>query len=277
MTRTDIGCIILIVTIDIGNTSVVIGEWRNNNLTSTHRFDTSRFKSDTGSRTADNCIHELFASRKSHVEGVIISSVVSKITNCFVNALKNITGINPIVIDKKIKESLITTDYDCSALGSDRVVAAIAALSNYEKPIVIIDLGTATTISVIDSFGNFIGGSIFPGIRLCHDALIHNTELPPISEIDNVKSAIGKSTIECINSGIIFGIAGMIDSMADRIRHELNADPSVIITGGNAGIILPYLKVQAVYDPNLILDGLKLAYDKLKPQTEQQHHPGPAT
>ncbi|MFR0951155.1 MAG: type III pantothenate kinase, partial [Ruminococcus callidus] len=147
-------------------------------------------------------------------------------------------------------------------LGSDRVADAVAALHEYQPPIVIIDMGTATTLSVIDAQRRHIGGMIAPGVGISMNALTEKTaQLPKIS-LDPPKRCIGSNTVECMKSGILYGAAGCIDGLLDRIEEELGETPTFLVTGGLSEFIIPHCRHKIVLDNLLLLKGLQLIYQK---------------
>lgn len=152
-------------------------------------------------------------------------------------------------------------------LGSDLVVNAVAGLHYYGAPIIMIDMGTATTISVVDNRKNYIGGMILPGVRVSLDSLVNRTSQLPRISLEAPKKIIGKNTIDCMKSGIIMGQASCIDGMIERIWDELGYQAQVVATGGLAGCIVPYCKKKIVYDNELTLKGLEIIYRK---NTEQE-------
>ena len=147
-------------------------------------------------------------------------------------------------------------------LGSDLVVNAVAGLHYYGAPIIMIDMGTATTISVVDKKKNYIGGMILPGVKVSLDSLVNRTSQLPRISLDAPRKVIGKNTIDCMKSGIIMGQASCIDGMIERIWDELGYQAEVVATGGLAGCIVPYCKKKIVYDDELTLKGLEIIYRK---------------
>ena len=147
-------------------------------------------------------------------------------------------------------------------LGSDLVVDAVAAIAAYPKPIMIFDMGTATTLSVIDSKGNYLGGMIIPGISLALEALSSRTSQLPRIRLDTPKKLIGSNTIDCMKSGTIYGNASMLDGIIDRVEKELGESPTVVATGGLSRSIVPYCERKIICDDNLMLKGLFILYQK---------------
>ena len=147
-------------------------------------------------------------------------------------------------------------------VGSDMIVDAIAAINEHPCPLIVIDMGTATTISVIDHSGNYIGGIIYPGLKVSLDSLSHNTAQLPSISLDIPKKVIGKNTIDCMRSGIMYGNAGMLDGIIDRMEEELGTPATIIATGGMSRFIVPLCKHTIIYDEELLLKGLLTLYNK---------------
>jgi len=145
-------------------------------------------------------------------------------------------------------------------VGGDRIVAAVAANAKYKGPIIIADMGTATTLDVVDHDGNYIGGVILPGVKVALNSLVSNTAQLPRISFDVPKRAIGKNTIECMRNGIMLGNAAMLDGLIDRMTAELGEEATLIATGGMARFITPLCTHKITYDPDLLLRGLMILY-----------------
>ena len=147
-----------------------------------------------------------------------------------------------------------------SQTGADLVVGSVAALREHKAPLIVIDMGTATTIVVLDKDGAFIGGSISPGVKISLDALTDRTALLPGLQLDQPKKAIGRNTIDCMRSGIMLGNACMLDGMVERMEEELGYKTTVVATGGIAKFVLPLCKREMIYDKDLLVKGLAILY-----------------
>ena len=149
-----------------------------------------------------------------------------------------------------------------SQVGSDRIVIAVAALAEYDPPLTLLDLGTATTIEVVGQGSTYLGGCIIPGVRISMDALTSRTaQLPGIS-LDQPKRVIGKNTVDCMRSGIMYGTAAMLDGMLDRVEEELGFSTTVVATGGMAQFIVPLCRREIRLEKDLLLKGLNIIYQK---------------
>lgn len=254
----------MILAIDIGNTNIVLGiiEKSTGKILFTARTSTDRkYTADQYGVQFKNII-ELYNVNTENIKGCIISSVVPPVLNAVSGGVKRLTGLDSIIVGPGVKTGLNILMDNPAQLGSDLVVNAASAIEKFKPPIIIIDMGTATTISVVDEKKNYIGGCIMPGIKVSLDAISKNAaQLPGIS-LSEPKRTIGKNTIECMRSGIIYGNAAMIDGMVERIEEELNVKGTVVATGGIAGLVIPYCKKKIIHDEELLLRGLYTIYKK---------------
>ncbi|MHB1485873.1 MAG: type III pantothenate kinase [Saccharofermentanales bacterium] len=252
----------MILAIDVGNTNIVMGCVDRDKIYFVARLATNHMKTDVQYAVELKSILELNDFDCSRIDGSIISSVVPPLTNIIKQATLIITGKEPMIVLPGLKTGLNIKIDNPAQLGSDLVVGAVAAMAQYPKPSVIVDLGTATKFSVIDSKGIFLGGVIMPGVNISLDALTsHTAQLPRIS-LESPKIVIGTNTIDSMNSGIVYGTASMIDGMIARIEDEISMPVTVIATGGLAKFIVSHCKREIIYDPDLMLKGLYLIYSK---------------
>ncbi len=252
----------MILAIDMGNTNIVIGCIDHEKTYFVERLTTNRDK--TGTEYAINIknileIHNILPSR---IEGAILSSVVPPLNAPISSAVKKILGYHPMLVGAGIKTGMNILMDNPKTVGSDMIVDAVAAIHDFPCPIIVIDMGTATTLSVVDRNGNYIGGIILPGLRVSLDSLSSRTAQLPSISIDIPKNVIGKNTVDCMRSGIMYGNAGMIDSIIDRMEAELGETPSIVSTGGLSRFIIPLCRHHIVYDNALLLKGLLILYDK---------------
>lgn len=254
----------MFIAIDIGNTNIVIGIFHNDDLSFTTRIATDPLKTDDEYMLIINNILNLHQIPLDALEGGILSSVVPQLKTVLCSAVDKLIGKQLIVIGSGIKTGLNILIKDPSKLGSDLVVGAVAALSKYTTPIVLFDLGTATTVSVIDEAGSYRGGMIIPGLRVSVDALSANAAQLPSINIQTPEKLIGTDTVSSIQSGLIHGNAAMLDGLLERIETELKEPVTGVITGGLAHIVLPYCRKKLIHDENLLMDGLRILYTKNK-------------
>lgn len=254
----------MLLAIDIGNTNLVIGGIRDNQLLFKARIATDRLRtSDQYGVEIKNMI-EAFGHSISEIDDCIISSVVPPVFNSVKTGVIKVIGKQPMVVGPGLKTGLNIHMDVPSQVGSDRIVIAVAALAEYSAPLILMDLGTATTIEVVEPDNVYMGGIIFPGVRVSLDALTSRTaQLPGIS-LDQPKNVIGKNTVDCMRSGMMYGTAAMLDGLIDRIEEELGHSSTLIATGGLAQFITPLCKHQIILEKNLLLKGLNLIYKKNK-------------
>ncbi len=252
----------MILAIDIGNTNTVLGCFQDEEILFTERLSTDRTRTVTEYAVNIRIILELNEVKPEAVSGAILSSVVPQLTKPFCEAVKKTTGVEPLVIGPGIKTGLNIAIDNPAEVGSDLVVSAVAAISEHPVPIILFDLGTATTVSVIDKGKNYIGGMILPGIQVSLDALVSETSQLPRISLDAPKHLIGRNTDEAMKSGIIYGSAAILDGIADRIESELKERATVIATGGLSGFITPYCSHEILHDDDMILKGLMVIYGK---------------
>ena len=252
----------MILAIDIGNTNIVLGCIRNREILFTERLSTDHFKTDLEHAISIKNVLELHSINPREIEGAIIGSVVPPITSLIQSALFKITGCQAMIVGPGLKTGLNILMDNPAQVGSDLIVGAVAGIAEYPLPLILIDMGTATTICVIDSHKNYIGGMILPGIRVSLDSLTSRTSQLPRISLDPPKRLIGKNTIECMKSGVLYGNASCIDGMIDRIEKDLGQTATVVATGGLAGKIIPLCNHSIILDVELLLKGLLLIYEK---------------
>ena len=252
----------MILAIDMGNTNIVIG-----GIDSTQTYFVERITTDhvkTGLEYAVNIknILEIHDIDKSRVEGAIMSSEVPPLNAPISSAINKLFGFRPRLVGSGMKTGLNIIMDNPKTVGSDMIVDAVAVVKEYPLPAIVIDMGTATTMSVVDQKGNYIGGVIFPGLRVSLDSLSSKAAQLPSISLEIPKKVIGKNTIDCMRSGIMYGSAGMIDGIIDRMEAELGKTPSVIATGGLSRFVVPLCRHKIIYDEALLMKGLWILYEK---------------
>lgn len=252
----------MILAIDVGNTNVVVGCMEGSEIVCISRMATNATKTDSEYAILLKQILSFEGVDYTAFEGAIISSVVPPLTSTLKSAIKKLTGLDTMVVSAGLRTGLNIRLDNPAQLGSDLVVGAVAALHKYKPPIIAVDMGTASTISVIDGNANFLGGIISPGVALSLNALVSGTSQLPKISIEPPKNCIGTNTIECMKSGIVFGTAAMLDGLIDRIEAELGMEANIVATGGLSGCIVPYCRHKIDYDENLLLEGLFIVYHK---------------
>lgn len=246
----------MILAIDIGNTNITCGLFANDNLVKSFRLPTDI--SITANRYA-----EIFKAEigTSEIKGAVIGSVVDDITDRVIFAVKSTTKIEPIVLTYKSKMPITLSLKNNSELGSDRIANGIRAWNLFKKTVIVVDFGTATTFDIVNSKGEFIGGMISPGVKTQLKSLSDSTSLLDEFEPDDVDFVIGNCTKNAILSGVIRGIACMVDGMIEQTEFELGEKPILIATGGFSKIITKYMKRKFdLISPHLTLEGLNDLY-----------------
>lgn len=258
----------MILALDIGNTNIVIGCMEKDKAYFVERVSTNSSKTELEYVVDFKTLLDLYQIKMDNITGCIVASVVPPLNNIVTSALKKLLHVTPLLVGPGIKTGLNILMDNPGQLGSDLVVNAVAGLHYYGAPIIMIDMGTATTISVVDKNKNYIGGMILPGVRVSLDSLVNRTSQLPRISLEAPKKMIGKNTIDCMKSGVIMGQASCIDGMIERIRDELGYRAEVVATGGLAGCIVPYCREKIVYDNELTLKGLEIIYRKNTEQAE---------
>ena len=250
----------MILTIDIGNSNIVLGGVRDQEIVFEARLRTEPTKTSDQYCVDLKILMEVYGVSNKDIEGTIIASVVPQVLNSMRTAIQKLTGKVPLVVGPGLKTGLNILLENPGQTGADLVVADVAALREHKPPLIIIDMGTATTMSVLDKNGAHIGGCIIPGVKISMDALTDRTALLPGLQLDQPKKAIGRNTIDAMRSGIMMGTACMLDGMVERMEAELGCKTTVIATGGIAKFIVPMCKTPMIYDKDLIIKGLAALY-----------------
>ena len=250
----------MILAVDIGNSNIVIGGVEGDEI----RFE-ARLRTDATKTSDEYCIDlkmilEVYETRTKDLEGAIIASVVPQVLNSVKTAIKKLTGKDALVVGPGLKTGLNIKIENPAQTGADLVVGCVAALRQHKPPMIVIDMGTATTMIALDETGAFIGGCVAPGVKISMDALTGRTALLPGLQLDTPKKAIGRNTIDCMRSGIMIGSACMLDGMVQRMEEELGTKATVVVTGGIAKFIVPMCRTPMIYDKDLLIRGLVALY-----------------
>ena len=258
----------MILAIDMGNSNIVVGGIDSDRVYFEERLTTDRSRTNLEYAVYIKNILEIHGIDISRIEGTIISSVVPPLNNTITTAIKKITGKAPMLVGSGMKTGLNIIMDNPKTTGSDMIVDAVAASHEHPLPLVVIDMGTATTLSVVDQKGNYIGGVILPGLKVSLDSLSGKTAQLPYISLAVPEKTIGKNTIDCMRAGIIFGNVDMIDGILDRMAAELGNVPTVVATGGLARFITPLCRHRIIYDDALLLKGLLILYRKNTPDSK---------
>lgn len=252
----------MVIAVDIGNSNIVLGCFENNKIIFVERLSTNQNSTALEYTVLIKTILELNNLSDYNFQGGIISSVVPSVTQTVKEAVTRLTGKPVMIVGPGMETGLKIKLDNPSQLGSDRVADAVAASNLYPCPLIIVDMGTATTVSVIDRDKNFLGGMIIPGLKVSLDSLANRTSQLPKISLEAPKKIIGSNTVDCMKSGIIYSTASSIDGVITRIEEELGEKCTVISTGGLANKIIPFCKRNIIIDDQLLLKGLMIIYNK---------------
>ena len=252
----------MILAVDIGNTNIVLGCIDEGKILFEARMATDRLKTSDQYCVELKNLLSLYEVSPKNISGSIVSSVVPPVLNSIKTAIYKLTGGDCLVVGPGIKTGMNIRMDNPLEVGSDLIVASVAAIAEYGAPLLLVDMGTATTVTAVDESGAFIGGCICPGVKISMQALTDRTaQLPGIS-LDEPEHAIGKNTRDSMRSGIMFGAAAMIDGLLDRMEAEMGGNVKAIATGGLSKYIIPMCRRKLIYDRSLMLKGMWLIYQR---------------
>lgn len=252
----------MLLVIDVGNTNMVLGVYKDTELLDHWRISTDR------QRTTDEygvLIRELFYLndlRADDINAIIISSVVPPVVPTLERMCQRYFGLSPLLIGPGVKTGMDIRYDNPREVGADRIVNAVAAYEKYSGPVIIVDFGTATTFCAVDAKGVYLGGSICPGIGISTEALVQRTAKLPRIELKRTDSVICRNTIESMQAGVFYGFVGQVEGIVSRMRRELDMSARVVATGGLAVVIAPATKTIDVVEPMLTLEGLRIIYER---------------
>ena len=254
----------MLLALDVGNTNVTIGVYDGEELLFVSRMatDSARMEDQYAIELLD--ILGLHKVDREAITGAVLSSVVPKLTEYISAAVKRIFGFRPLVVSYESLEGLKISIRHPETTGPDLIAGYVAAKELYGCPCIVIDMGTATTITVIDKEGALLGGGIVPGVGISLDALTSRAALLSSISLDTPAHVIGRDTVECLQSGMVYGTASILDGFCDRIEEELGYPCRVVATGGLAGQVVRCCRRKVELSDTLLLDGLKLIYDREK-------------
>ena len=251
----------MLLAIDIGNTNVVLGVFEGERLRESWRIGTK------ASITADEyavIVKDLFAFSGidfGQIDGIIISTVVPPLLSIMTEMSRKYFKIEPLVVTSELKTGITLSYENPREIGADRIVNAAAAFRLYGGPLIIIDFGTATTFCAVTANGEYLGGAITPGVKISAEALYQRAAKLPRVELTRPRTIIGRDTVSAMQAGILYGYAGLVDGIVERMKKELSPDARVIATGGLAELVTPEAKSAIEVRPNLTLEGLRFIFD----------------
>ena len=252
----------MILTIDVGNTNVVLGCVENGEIKSILRLatNTNDLPNDYALKMRQS--FEFDGIDYRNFEGAILSSVVPQVNRAIRSAVRKLTGLECIIVGAGIKTGVNVKIDDPGTLAGDLITGTVGALALYEPPIIIVDMGTATTMVVVDGDGAYIGGAIIPGVNLSYEALSQGTSLLPNISIEAPRKCIASNTVDSMKSGAVFGTAAMIDGMVESMEEEMGQKATVVATGGLSRCVVQYCRHEIKLEPELLLKGLAILYQK---------------
>ncbi|HHY47938.1 MAG TPA: type III pantothenate kinase [Firmicutes bacterium] len=252
----------MLLVIDIGNTNTVMGVYDGKRLVTDWRISTDRQK------TADEyamLLRELLGSaglRTGDVDGIAISCVVPPVITAFEGMCAKYFKVIPMIVGPGTRTGMIIRYENPKEVGADRVVNAVAAYEQYGGPAIIVDFGTATTFCAISERGEYLGGVIAPGVGISSEALFQRAAKLPRVELIKPETVIGRNTVASMQSGIIYGFAGLVDAIVSRMKREMGREALVVATGGFAELIGTECREIDKIDPYLTLEGLRILYER---------------
>ena len=250
----------MILTIEIGNSTITLGGVEGDEVRFQCRINTDRVKTSDTYCIDLKTLFEIYGIGLETIEGVIIASVVPQVLNSVRTAIRKLLGKEPLVVGPGLKTGLDIRVENPGQTGAGLVAADVAALSEHQPPLIIIDMGTATTMTVLDPDGAHLGGCVCPGVKIGLAALTSKTSLQPGIQLESPREALGRNTADAMRSGIMYGTAAMLDGMIDRFQSETGWEFTILATGGLAKHIVPLCRHEILYDRHLIIKGLVKLY-----------------
>lgn len=247
----------MLLLVDVGNTNTVMGTWNGSVMVHRWRISTAP------ERTSDEyrlLLSGLLAADEVEPEGAALSSVVPQVTTALRPVLEAMAG-RLIIVGPGVKTGMAINIDNPREVGADRIANAIGAMDRFGAPVVIVDFGTATTVDLVGEDGSYQGGAIAPGLQVAADALVEATAALRRVELTEPKSPVGRSTVEATQSGLVYGFAGLVDGLVERVQATLPNPAPVVATGGLADLLAPLCRQEMTVDDDLTLCGLRIVYD----------------
>lgn len=252
----------MILVLDIGNTNITLGVYREKKLLFVSRMATDRMRMEDQYAIELREILALYGLSAAEIDGVAVSSVVPSVNGFLVRAVRKLTDAKIVCVGPKTKTGIKVDVKNSEIVGADLIVGCVAAAEMFRGPCIILDMGTATTFVVLSEDHQMLGGAIAPGVGISLDALTSRTAQLPSVSLEAPEHVIGNSTAECMRSGLITGAACMIDGLCDRMERELGKECSVVATGGLSKEIIQQCRRRVIHCDTLLLEGLRLIYEK---------------
>ncbi len=258
----------MLLAIDVGNTNMVFGLYEGERLRGTFRISTNAERTSDELGMQISQYYHFHGIDRNETRAVIIASVVPPVMYTLINAIRKYLRVRPVIAGRDVDIGIENCYANPREVGADRLVNAVSAVRKYGKPLVIVDIGTATTFDAIDENGTYQGGAIFPGIKVAMEALFLKASKLPRVDIERPENAIGKTTVQSMQSGAVRGYVGALSGIITDIREELGSNARVIATGGMGRMMAEYCDLIDEVDPNLTLEGLRLIYENNRPVFE---------
>ena len=252
----------MLFAVDMGNTNIVVGLLDGSRVVFEERLATNPGRTALEYAIDFKNLLELYRISRDEIDGAIISSVVPQLTEIIKSAVFKSMDVLPKVIGQDVDPGLEIRIDQPSTLGADLIVGAVGALEPVKPPVIIVDMGTATTVTYVDPDRVYRGGIILPGVMTSFGALVDKASQLTKIGISAPGKVIGTNTADCMRSGLVYGNASMIDGLIDRIRTEVGYPARVVATGGLASLIIPYCRNEILVDDSLLLRGLKTIYER---------------
>ena len=252
----------MLLVIDVGNTNIVLGIFKDQELVDHWRVSTDRLRTTDEYGVLIRHLFYLNGVNSEEIDAIIISSVVPPVMPTLERMCQRYFGLTPLVIGPGVKTGMDIKYDNPREVGADRIVNAVAAYEKFGGPVIIIDFGTATTFCAVDKKGTYLGGAICPGIGISTDALVQRTAKLPRIEVVQAEKVICRNTVESMQAGVFYGFVGQVDGIVSLMRKELGCKAKVVATGGLAVIVAPATDAIDVVEPMLTLEGLKIIYDR---------------
>ncbi|MGI6128301.1 MAG: type III pantothenate kinase [Planifilum sp.] len=252
----------MLFVMDVGNTHIVTGIYRGDDLLHHWRIQTDRHATEDEYAMLFKNLFEHVGIRMEDITGVSISSVVPPLKRVLQLFVRKYFRLEPLMIGPGVKTGLNIQYENPREVGADRIVNAVAALETYGPPLIIVDFGTATTFCFINEQGHYVGGAIVPGVHVSAEALHQRAAQLTRVEVLKPDSVVGRNTVKAVQSGLFYGYVGVVDGIVSRMKELLTRRPTVVATGGLAEMISKEAETIDVYDPLLTLRGLKLIYER---------------
>lgn len=252
----------MLLAVDIGNTNIVAGVYSAETLVTQWRIATDSRRMPDEYTVLFAALLERARLRSDELSGAVVAGVVPLVQASLLASLREGWGLQPMVVSYALDLGIEVRYSPPTGVGADRVANAVAALHRCGAPSVVVDFGTTTNFDVVSPDGAYIGGAIAPGLEASQQALVSRTAQLPHFPLEAPPAAIGTSTVTSLQSGILFGYAGLIDRLVELISDELERSPHVLATGGLADIVSPHTRTVQRVDPDLTLEGLRLIYER---------------